>query len=290
MDRISWPSRAEAGPDAMFDEFCAQVAPLEAAASPVGVGVSIGGPLDPESGRIFSPPHLPGWDDFPLGVKLSARFSCPIRVEHDAVACLLAEHLWGAARGAGHAAYLTAGTGCGMGLILGGQVVRGPNGETTEIGHLRLKENGPVTYDKAGSVEAFCSGTGIAQLAAFLHPSCYPAPVPLPELVEQAGQGIREAVETLRQSARGMGQVCAWLSDLFCLEKILIGSLARYLPGWWLDAVRQEFCREILPGRGTGATIQPAALGDRLQDLSALAPCLSPLRGGLFVPGRGAVS
>ena len=34
-----------------------------------------------------------------------------------------------------------------------------------EAGHVRLAEDGPVGYAKAGSFEGFCSGGGIARLA-----------------------------------------------------------------------------------------------------------------------------
>ena len=34
-----------------------------------------------------------------------------------------------------------------------------------EAGHIRLDQDGPVGYGKAGSFEGFCCGGGIAQLA-----------------------------------------------------------------------------------------------------------------------------
>gem|GEM_PF-1219750 len=49
--------------------------------------------------------------------------------------------------------------------MLNGQLYSGTNDMAGEIGHVRLSADGPVGYGKRGSVEGFCSGGGIAQLA-----------------------------------------------------------------------------------------------------------------------------
>lgn len=269
----TWPSLASRGPVSMLEQFFAESARLDLDGIS-GVGVSVGGPLDPVSGRIFSPPHLPGWDDYPLRDLLQDRLQKPVTVEHDAVACLLAEHLWGAARDVGDAAYLTAGTGCGAALLNGGRVLRGPAGQSTEIGHLRFADDGPEVYGKRGSVEAFCSGTGIALLATEMFPRQFPQPLPVKELARLASEGDTAAKEVLTRSAQCLGRVCAWLSDLFAPRVIIIGSLATYLPAWWLESLREEWWRETLPRHFESAVICRSALGDRLQDLSSVAACV----------------
>ncbi|MFA7344337.1 MAG: ROK family protein [Terrimicrobiaceae bacterium] len=273
--RRTWPSETSKGPEAMRGDFLANLGALkERYGEFSAVGVSVGGPLDPNKGIIHSPPHLPGWDDIPLLDLLRAECGLPVVVEHDAAACLLAEHLWGGARAVSHAAYLTAGTGCGAGIMIGGKILRGPSGQTAEIGHIRLSETGPVLYGKAGSVEAYCSGTGLALLAHEMFPSVYPKTVSAKEIAEQSRQGNDLAKNVLLASARGMGRTCALLGDLFSPQVILIGSLARYLPDFWMDRVREEFVREVLPQNGARTRILPSELGDRLQDLSAIAPCV----------------
>ncbi len=245
-----------------------------------GVGVSVGGPLDPVRGIIYSPPHLPGWDAFPLGELLSEKLGLPVVVEHDAVACLLAECLWGGARYFTHAVYLTAGTGCGAGALVDGRVLRGPGGHTTEIGHLRLTDDGPEVYGKKGSVEAYCSGTGIALLAPAMYPDHFRKPIPLKELVRLTAQGDHLARRVLQKSAWGMGRACALISDLFAPQVIIIGSLASYMPDWWMEEVRAEWRSETLPDHAI-AEIRGTSLREKLQDLSPVAACVfngSPLQ------------
>lgn len=267
--KATWPSQAGQGPDAMLARFLEEAAKLNLPEIKA-VGVSVGGPLNPETGRIYSPPHLPGWDDYPLKDILEDRLQKPVQVEHDAAACLLAEHIWGNARDMRHAAYLTAGTGCGAALLNNGKILRGPAGQSTEIGHLRFADDGPEVYGKKGSVEAFCSGTGIALLAE----EALGRPITVKELAQLAANGDEAARAILLRSAKCMGRVCGWLSDLFAPEVIIVGSLATYLPAWWLEAVREEWKSETLPGHQAHARICASGLQDRLQDLSSVAACV----------------
>src|SRR5262245_7454082 len=107
-DRIEWPSLAERGPHPMIVELLAHArAMLAKQAGVIGVGVSIGGPLDAREGVIHSPPNLPGWEAIPLRQMLREALKLPVRVEHDAAACAMAEYRWGAGRGAESLVYLT---------------------------------------------------------------------------------------------------------------------------------------------------------------------------------------
>jgi glucokinase len=274
--KCSWPSRADRGPEAMISEFkehCNKL--LEGSPHPNALGVSIGGPLDPQTGVIYSAPHLPGWKQVPLRDLLTSAFQVPVRVEHDAVACLMAEWLWGAPnRQLTHVVYLTAGTGFGAGIMINGRIVRGPGGQTTEIGHVRLAEEGPRLYGKEGCVESFCSGTGISLLAQRMFPSEFSVPTGTRELCQLCAEGSDSAREVLMTAAKWTGRVCALLVDLFSPQMIIAGSMARYLPAWWLEEVRDELRREALPRHSSDTQVVAPLLGDDLQDLSSIVPCL----------------
>lgn len=274
LDRREWPSRVEAGPDAMRAEFLDRAAALRESHAVGGVGVSVGGPMDSLRGVVHSPPHLPGWDEVPLADLLGGALKLPVVVEHDAAACLLAERLWGAAAGATHCAYLTCGTGCGAGLMIDGRVVRGPDGRTPELGHVRLAADGPVVFGKAGCVESFCSGAGIAELAAWMFPYRFDGPADPAELVRLADEGSLASQQVLAEAARRLGQACAILADLFAPQVIVLGALARHFGDDWVRQVRESFADEALPINAAGARIVPAALGERLGDLSPIAACL----------------
>ena len=276
--RRQWASRVDAGPDPMRRDFLNHAEQLRCEHADVdAVGVSVGGPVDTRRGVVHSPPHLPGWTDVPLADLLEGELHLATVVEHDAVACLLAEWLWGAAAGATHAAYLTCGTGCGAALMIDGRIVRGPAGESPEFGHVRLAADGPVMFDKAGCVESFCSGAGIAQLACFLFPSRFDGPTGPKRLAELAAGGDPAADAVLAEAARRTGQACAILTDLFCPQVIVLGTLARHLGPAWVQQVRDALAEEALPINAAATRIAPADLAERLQDLSPVAACVHRL-------------
>jgi glucokinase len=239
------------------------------------IGVPIGGPLDAGRGIIQSPPNLPGWNEIPLRQILEHELSLPVHIQHDAAACAIAERLWGAARGLDHIAYLTCGTGFGVGLILGGRVHYGANGHNCEIGHVRYRDDGPTAFGKRGCLEAYGAGSSLSRLAAWKFPARWAAHPPTsPEIGTLASQGDADAREIVAINAVAVGQTCALLADLFFPEMIVLGSLAGYLGEPWLAKLQEAFKSEALPAATKSCQIVPAGLGKNLQDCSALAAAI----------------
>ncbi len=275
ISREAWPSETARGPEAMLADFLVHARRLCGEHPAIhAVSVSIGGPLDATNGVILSPPHLPGWDHIPLRDRLSGELGLPVVVEHDAAACLLAEVLWGAAKGCSHAAYMTCGTGFGAGLLVEGRIVYGPDGQSPELGHVRLAPDGPVMYGKAGCAESFCSGTGVAKLAHWMFPKTFTQPTDTKTLHDLAKQGQADAKAVLAESARRTGQACSILTDVFAMQVIVLGSLARYFGEPWVQQVREAMLAESLAINAGHTKVVAPALGDQLQDLSAVAPCV----------------
>jgi len=279
IDRQQWPSNATTGADAMIEAFVAHARSMcDRRPGVRGIGVSIGGPLDTLTGTILSPPHLPGWDNVPLRDILTAELDLPVTVAHDAAACLQAEWLWGAAKGLSHAIYLTCGTGCGAGVLVDNRILCGPRGQSPEAGHIRLSPDGPVMFGRSGSAEVYGSGEGVGKLAPYMFPDRFAGPVEPKELVALAAAGDESAVAVLAESARGTGRFCALLADIFSPQVIILGSLARYFGPQWVAAIDQSFRAEALAINSRDTRITPAALADRLQDLSAIAPPVAAAR------------
>ncbi len=276
--RSQWPSDAPRGPEAMIDDLVAHGRALMAEHAGVeSVGVSIGGPLDMQRGIVLGPPNLPGWENVPLAARLRETFGLPVRVMHDAAACALAELTFGLGRDLPPdptLAYLTCGTGFGAGLIVQGRVFRGAGGHAPEFGHVQLDHvgpGGPTAFDQPGSAEALCSGPGLSRIAAWQYPQRWQASLPPPEaLVKLASQGDVDARRVIDRHAQYTGKACAILIDLLRPHAIVLGSLARYLPGEWLARVRETAAASALPEAIEHCRIEPSKLGDRLQDLSAL--------------------
>ncbi|TGO05147.1 ROK family transcriptional regulator [Serinibacter arcticus] len=99
------------------------------------VAAAVTGPVD-ATGRtpLFSP--LPGWTEVDLVGHLRRTLPCPVQVENDVKLGLLAEHRWGAARGARDVVYVLAGLRTGAAALVEGRLVRGHGGAAGEIGRL----------------------------------------------------------------------------------------------------------------------------------------------------------
>jgi len=268
-ERAAFPTERERGEDALFAEIAAAVGALKRDQS-VAVGVAVGGPCDAHRGVVISAPHLP-FRDFPLAARLSAECGLPVRLHHDAAACALAEWRWGPDAGSAGLAYLTCGTGFGVGLVLDGKPRYGSSGHSPEIGHVRYRDDGPDIFEKPGCFEGFSSATALALLAKERDPSDLGRLLPK-EIAERALRGDPLASEIVRENQHAVGAACALLADLLVLDVIVLGSLARYLGMAWIAGVQQAFAREALPANVAHCRIR-GSIAD-VQDLSGLAAAI----------------
>jgi fructokinase len=78
----------------------------------------------------------PGWSDVDIAPRLEAATSVPTTLDTDVNGAAFAEIRWGAGRGFDDFAYVTVGTGVGVGLIVNGCPTRGF--AHCELGHIRV--------------------------------------------------------------------------------------------------------------------------------------------------------
>jgi glucokinase len=116
---------------------------LKSAKAPVrGIGIGCKGVIDSGSSRVTS---LPGDLHFLEGQLLRdviATDDVPVCAENDARTALIAEVLWGAARGRRNVVMLTLGTGVGGAALVDGVLLRGAGGAAGHLGHVTLDPRG----------------------------------------------------------------------------------------------------------------------------------------------------
>jgi fructokinase len=132
------------------------------------LGIASFGPVDlregsPTYGFITSTTKA-GWRDTDVARRLGRRFGGPVGFDTDVNGAALAEGRWGGAVGLDDFAYVTVGTGVGVGLIVRGKSVFGMN--HTELGHIRIARKAgdrfPGTCPFHGDcVEGLASGPAI---------------------------------------------------------------------------------------------------------------------------------
>lgn len=249
-----------------------------------GLGVSCGGPLDSRAGVIQSPPNLPGWDEVPIVSMLENRFRRPVRLQNDANAGAVAEWKFGAGQGVESMAFLTFGTGLGAGLILNKRLYAGCCDLAGECGHIRLAPFGPAGFGKAGSFEGFCSGGGLAQLAAIRVREQLQRGIPVEwcptaadlcavtakTVADAADGGDDLAIAIYRECGEWLGRGLAVLVDLLNPELIVIGSIFARSEALLRPAMEETLRGEALPAAVERCRIVPAQLGEKIGDYAAL--------------------
>ena len=108
-----------------------------------GIGVSLPGRVDLSSQKFVFAPNL-GWHEEDLKERLERATGLAVDLENEANACALSEFWFGRhAEGTRNLIAVAVSEGIGVGMILNGQLVRGPSGLAGEFGHVALAENGP---------------------------------------------------------------------------------------------------------------------------------------------------
>lgn len=284
IDKIAFPTRVERGWRAVVDELIASAETLLARNNVakdalIGVGISCGGPLDSRTGTVHCPPNLPDWDNVPLKSIMEEHFGARTVLQNDANACAVAEWKFGAGRGCQNLVFLTFGTGMGAGLILNGQLYSGANDNAGEVGHIRLAPDGPEGYGKRGSFEGFCSGGGIARLAASIVAQAEQTGEPtVLSGAELTAKTVAIAAKNGDPAARRIYDTCAEklglglsiLIDVLNPEAIVIGSIYSRDQGLFDGILQEMIAKEALPLSAEVCRILPAGLGDSIGDYAAL--------------------
>ena len=255
------------------------------------IGVGAPGPVDPKSGMIFEPPNLPGWKCVPLRSLLSAKFGRPTFLGNDANAAALAEHLYGAGRGVQDMIYLTISTGIGSGIIVDGRMLLGYRGLAGEIGHTIVLPDGPACGCGAhGCIEALASGPSIARDVVARLKAGKESRIPKmvkgdltkvdARIVNEAAQlGDKLAINAFRRAGAYLGIACANLLRLFNPRMFVFGGSVTKAGALLFDPLREALAVHAPQIYLDGLAIAPAALGDDVGLLGALALAVTETRG-----------
>ena len=248
-----------------------------------GIGISCGGPLDSKRGIIMAPPSLPLWDNIKIVEYFENRFGIKTKLQNDANAGAIAEWLFGAGKGSENVVFITCGTGFGAGVICGGRLLLGTNDNFGEIGHVRLTKKGPLGYNKEGSCEGYCSGSGMKRLAKLLYDkefkkgnkSDYIEKIGIENvsaklLADGCRNGDWFCKKVYKASGKMLGEALSIIIDLFNPEKIIIGGIFMRSGDLLIKEAKKVIRKEALPLSRKVCSVLPASLGEYIGDISAL--------------------
>jgi glucokinase len=131
-----------------------------------GIGISIPGIIDLDTGILRESPNLPGWYDYPVRDEIERRLGTRVLLENDANAAAMGEFWLGAAREYDSACMFTLGTGVGGGIVIKGALWHGMTGMAGEPGHATVDPQGPkCACGNHGCLEQFSGAAAIVRSA-----------------------------------------------------------------------------------------------------------------------------
>jgi fructokinase len=231
------------------------------------LGIASFGPLNltrdsPTYGFITSTPK-PGWHNVSVADRLARAFNTPVGFDTDVNGAALAEGRWGAARTLVDFAYITVGTGVGVGLVANGRLVHGFG--HPELGHIRIaRQSGDdwpgICVFHGDCVEGLASGAAIAARAGM------------------PTQQIPADSPVWQSTAHALSQLLHTLVVTTAPRRILIGggviearpSLLEQLRGELLDSLNGYLDLQSLAG-GIDRYVVAPGLGALAGPLGALA-------------------
>jgi N-acetylglucosamine repressor len=250
-----------------------------------GLGVALGGGVDPAAGVSREYLYSSNWYDVPLGGLLEERYGRPCCLLKDSHAVALGELYYGRCRGKSDFMSLWMGEGIGLGIVANGELYAGSRSNSGELGHSRLE---------AGTELCYCGHTGCLETeasSAFVLRRCReglaggvkskirmacegdPGSLALEAVIQAANEGDRFAMNVLTGVAEKVGLKLAEAINVLDPEAVaLSGELAEDNPflARELERVLEGNCRSrpdghefLVPGasdkgirlKGVGADI-----------------------------------
>jgi glucokinase len=265
----------QGGPLAVVDTMAALVGDLGGTDGISGVGVGAPGVVDPVEGTVRQAPNLPGWmEPFGVGPALSETLGgLPVAVDNDVNVGTYAEHRLGAGNGVDNFLGVFVGTGVGGGIVLDGELRRGPTGAAGEIGHMVVRRGGRrCGCGGRGHLEAYAGRANMERRAREL--DAKGRDTVLVELaparrmtsgvfVRALAAGDPVAIELIDEAVAALGAALGSAVALLDLPLVVIGGgLADRLGPAFVSRVEQAVLADVFPKR-PGLSVVPAVLGDR---------------------------
>lgn len=248
IERAEMLTKADEGLDATIGrikDIIKEVLP-EGKSSLLGIGISVPGPCNPETGVVVAPPNLPGWSDVPLADILKKEFAVPIYIGNDANVAALAEVSVGSAQGYKHVIYITVSTGIGSGIINDGRLILGKTGIANEAGHMMMLVDG----ERVSTLEKEAAGPSLARQAKERIQAGEKSTlaemsandlnkIDAKMIGDAALDGDDLAVDIVKRGGKIVGLGLVNLLHIFNPEIIVIGGGVSYIGDLWFDEIRE---------------------------------------------------
>ena len=211
----------------------------------LGLGVSLPGLVDYRSGRGVLSPNIPMTNGHAPAADLAARLGLEGVLLQESHALCLAERHYGLARGLDDFAVLDVATGVGLGVMMGGRLLRGHSGRAGEIGHITAVANGgrQCGCGNFGCLETVASDSALAFHAG----NKLGRTVSVDEAIELVGQVTVDLSEELDEIASYLAVGVAAVINLYNPAVVFVHSPLFDIDAGLLGRVVERTAARALP-------------------------------------------
>ncbi|MBO7199227.1 MAG: ROK family transcriptional regulator [Alistipes sp.] len=198
----------------------------------LGVGVSIVGRVNPETGRSYK--YFTSSEESLTDI-ISARIGIRVMLENDTRARCYAEYTTGKAKNESNVLYLHMGRGVAIGIVIDGKLYYGKNGFAGEFGHIPFFDNEIIcACGKKGCLETEVSGIALENKIVDLIErgvnthlrEMYDRgeSIHINDIIAAARNDDNLAIELIEEAGEKVGKAVAFLINTFNPETVIVGG------------------------------------------------------------------
>ena len=198
----------------------------------LGVGVSIVGRVNPETGRSYK--YFTSSEESLRDI-ISSRIGIRVLLENDTRARCYAEYTTGKAKDESNVIYLHMGRGVAIGIVIDGKLYYGKNGFAGEFGHIPFFDNEIICgCGKKGCLETEVSGIAIEDKIVYLIRNGVNTclrdmydrgeTIHINDIVAAACNDDNLAIELIEEAGEKVGKAVAFLINTFNPETVIVGG------------------------------------------------------------------
>ncbi len=235
--------------------------------------LGVPGSVNPYSGVVAMAPNL-GFRDYNIKEKLNKLIPYPILIENDVNLGALGVKYFGLGKNASDMLVVFIGTGIGAGFIFDGRLFRGANYTAGEIGHIKVKKNGPLCgCGNHGCLEAVASRTAIdrdikkdlkkGEKSILKKFASSDKQIKSKALANAIIKKDKLATKHITKACKTIGKVLADITNLLNLDLIILGGgMIEALEKFMIPLIREEFDKNALSSSSQGLKMLATKLGD----------------------------
>lgn len=243
---------------------------LEHEKNVAGIGVSSIGPVDIKEGIIKHPYFFNGIAEVKVTEPIRARYRLPVFFDHDNQSAVIAEQLFGNARGYQDILLIGIAEGVGCGMMLQGKRCHNNSGYSPEIGHLSINHHGnKCVCGNIGCLETYISSPVIEEKAS--EAAGYPVSY------RQVCQRVEEPIFRTVMEEMIWNLSCGIISlqNIMNFEVILLGMDSIYWPDKYVQMLENVINEKKFANKETRTIVRKTMFLERTTVFGAVCNALN---------------